>query len=202
MSYYIDRNAKSQPSLTEMTRRALEILHSETQDSPFGFFLLVEGSLIDSASHSNDPIAHLHDVLEFNSAFEVARRFIEQVGGILISTSDYESGGLSLGRDITPKYPEYKWLPEVLRNAIHSTRYLAIELVSNNGLFPCCKLVTLDPDVQKFIENTIMRDGLGIDDATEEEIRTLIAHRSDASFVDRALADMISQRAQIGVSLA
>src|SRR5437773_264015 len=107
MSYAIDRSPQIQPSLPEMAKAALEILHFATRDSKQGFFLLIEGSRIDMASHSNDPVGHVHDVLAFNSAFDIARNFIDQVGGVLISTSDHETGGISVGRQINATYPEY-----------------------------------------------------------------------------------------------
>jgi len=41
--------------------------------------------------------------------------------------------------------------------------------------------------------------GLGICDATKEEIDLLVSFRSSALLADFTLADMISRRAQIGV---
>ena len=133
MSYAIDRNPQIQPSLAEMAQTALEILTAATKSSKQGFFLLIEGSRIDMASHSNDPVGHVHDVLAFNSAFHVARTFIDQFGGVLISTSDHETGGLSVGRQVTVPYPEYVWYPEVLANANHSAEYLGYQIASYKG---------------------------------------------------------------------
>lgn len=133
MSYAIDRIPKLQPSLAEMAQTALDILHMSTKGSQKGFFLLIEGSRIDMASHSNDPVGHVHDVLAFNSAFHVARNFIDQVGGVLISTSDHETGGITVGRQVTTTYPEYVWFPEVLANASHSTEYLGHQIASYKG---------------------------------------------------------------------
>ena len=134
MSYTIDRVPSQQPSLAEMAQTALEALHKATVDSKEGFFLLIEGSRIDMASHSNDPVGHVHDVLAFNEAFHVARKFIEKHGGVLISTSDHETGGISVGRQINASYPEYVWYPEVLANASHSTEYLGYQLAANAGI--------------------------------------------------------------------
>jgi alkaline phosphatase len=118
-----------------MTQTALETLYHATKDSKNGFFLLVEGSRIDMASHSNDPVGHVYDVLAYNSAFDVARRFIDQVGGLVISASDHETGGITVGRQVTESYPDYVWYPEVLANASHSTEYLSLQIVSYNGYF-------------------------------------------------------------------
>lgn len=134
MPYAIDRIPSLHPSLAEMAQTALEVLHKSTANSQQGFFLLIEGSRIDMASHSNDPVGHVHDVLAFNDAFRVARKFIEEHGGVLISTSDHETGGLSVGRQINASYPEYVWYPEVIANANHSTEYLGYQLASNAGI--------------------------------------------------------------------
>lgn len=199
MSYSIDRAPESQPSLAEMTQIALETLHTATKDSRTGFFLLIEGSRIDMASHSNDPVGHVHDVLEFNSAFDVARTFIDKIGGVLISTSDHETGGISIGRQVTAGYPDYIWYPEVLVNATHSTEYLGYQIAANSG-FPCdINVIIVDDDIREYIEKTIVQEGLGIHDATKEEMKLLIKYRSNALFVDYILADMISRRARIGV---
>jgi hypothetical protein len=62
-------------------------------------------------------------------------------------------------------------------------------------------VLTKDDDVREFIEETIVKDGLGIYDATKAEIDKLISLRTSSSFAAYALADMISRRAQIGVYL-
>src|SRR5271170_560048 len=136
MSYSIDRIPSSQPSLAEMTQTALETLNAATKDSPNGFFLLIEGSRIDMASHSNDPVGHVHEVLAYNTAFSVAQKFIEEVGGVLISTSDHETGGISVGRQVTVEYPPYVWYPQVIANATHSTEYLGYKVASYKGSSP------------------------------------------------------------------
>ena len=60
-------------------------------------------------------------------------------------------------------------------------------------------MVTLGDDVRAFIEKEIIELGLGICDATKEEIDLLVSFRSSAVHADFTLADMISRRAQIGV---
>lgn len=134
MSFSIDRDPTVQPSLAEMTRVALNALDVSTRNSNSGFFLLIEGSRIDLASHSNDPAAHVHDVLAYNAAFKVAQEFVEHVGGVLISTSDHETGGISVGRQVARSF-DYFWFPSVLANASHSTEYLARQIAANTGAF-------------------------------------------------------------------
>jgi alkaline phosphatase len=52
MSYEIDRNPSLEPSLKEMSAKALSILSAATKESDNGFFLMIEGSRIDMAAHS------------------------------------------------------------------------------------------------------------------------------------------------------
>lgn len=106
MTFEIDRDSTIEPSLSEMTRKAIELL----EVGPNGFFLMVEGSRIDHAGHGNDAAAHLHEILEFDKSFEIAADFAADDGSTLVvSTSDHETGGLSLGRNSV-----YDWWPEVL----------------------------------------------------------------------------------------
>jgi alkaline phosphatase len=52
MSYEIDRQEDKEPSLREMSEKALNILRQATEGSDQGFFLMIEGSRIDMAAHS------------------------------------------------------------------------------------------------------------------------------------------------------
>lgn len=52
MDYELDRDPTTQPSLKDMTEKALITLNAASQKQGKGFFLMVEGSRIDMASHS------------------------------------------------------------------------------------------------------------------------------------------------------
>lgn len=71
MDFDIDRDPSKQPSLAEMTKKAIDVL-SKDKD---GFFLFVEGSEIDWASHANDPVGVISEVLAFDNAVKVALDF-------------------------------------------------------------------------------------------------------------------------------
>ncbi|MDD4025553.1 MAG: alkaline phosphatase [Kiritimatiellae bacterium] len=68
---------------------------------PEGFFMMVEGAMIDGASHSNDGAALVHEMLEFDRAIAKAMEFYksrpEEV--LIVVTSDHECGGLSLDEE-------------------------------------------------------------------------------------------------------
>ncbi len=90
----LSRDPEKEPSLAEMTDKAIEILSRNEK----GFFLLVEGSQIDWAAHGNDPAAFLADTLAFNQAVEKALDFAGRDGGtVVIVVSDHGTGGISMG---------------------------------------------------------------------------------------------------------
>ena len=100
--YEVDRRNKDDvyPSLDEMARTALAALSEATKDSEQGFFLMIEGSRIDHAGHGNDPVAQVHEVLAYDKAFSRVVEFLDKdsVNGVLVGTSDHETGGLATAR--------------------------------------------------------------------------------------------------------
>ena len=111
--FEIDRRAVNEtfPSLDEMARTALTALDIATKGSDKGFFLLIEGSRIDHAGHENDPAAQVHEVLAYDKAFNSVLQFLDRssVEGVAVSTSDHETGGLSVARrkySFTPNSPD------------------------------------------------------------------------------------------------
>lgn len=184
------------PSLEETTRTALRTLSEATKDSDQGFFVMIEGSRIDHAGHGNDPVAQAHEILAYDKAFAAVLEFIENdsTPTVLVGTSDHETGGLTLARQLSPSYPEYKWLPEVLARAEHSSEFLHSELtqyLKSTGLHAS------NNERRSYVRNHILHRHFGIDDATDAEVDKLIQPTSEspAAFV---FADMISRRAQIG----
>lgn len=100
--YEIDRRNEDDiyPSLHEMAEVALTALSEATRDSEKGFFLMIEGSRIDHAGHHNDPAAQVHEVLAYDKAFTSVLEFLknEPTEGVMVSTSDHETGGLATAR--------------------------------------------------------------------------------------------------------
>jgi alkaline phosphatase len=83
-----------QPTLEEMTRKAIEILSKERA----GFFLMVEGSQVDWACHANDPAHMLSDLLAYDKAVAAALDFAKRDGQTLVlAVSDHNTGGFSIG---------------------------------------------------------------------------------------------------------
>ncbi|PBP18443.1 alkaline phosphatase [Diplocarpon rosae] len=193
--FEIDRRSLNDvyPSLDEMARTALKALEAATRDNDKGFFLMIEGSRIDHAGHGNDPAAQVHEVLAYDAAFTSVVEFLERSedDGTLVATSDHETGGLSVARQLNPQYPSYKWYPQVLGNASHSSEHLARQLrahIAENGNHN---------ELGKYISEHLIQKGLGIMDASEQELQSLVENPLLSVYI---FADMISRRAQIGWS--
>lgn len=100
MAAEVDRQqvAPSQPTLAEMTAKAIEILAKD----PDGFFLMVEASQVDWACHANDPAHLIGDLLMFDKAAEIAVNFAQKDGSTLVLVlSDHNTGGFTVGNMAT-----------------------------------------------------------------------------------------------------
>ncbi len=86
------------PSLAQITAKAIEML-----DNDDGFFLMVEGGLIDWACHANDAAMVLRETLSLEYAVREALKFQEKAPDetLIIVTGDHETGGLSLATNGT-----------------------------------------------------------------------------------------------------
>ena len=106
----IDRDTLREPSLAQMTAKALELL----RPAPRGFFVVIEGGRIDDAGHDDDPAALAREVLAYDRAVALALAFARREGRTLVvSVADHETGGLALGRRVGTVEP----LPAVRRFA-------------------------------------------------------------------------------------
>jgi alkaline phosphatase len=68
MSYELDRDPAQEPSLAQMTGKALDVLSK----NPKGFFLMVEGGRIDHALHGTNAARALSDTIAFDDAIKAA----------------------------------------------------------------------------------------------------------------------------------
>lgn len=65
---------------------------------------------------SNDPAAHVHDIWEYHQTAEAVLEFAKShPNTVVISTSDHETGGLTVGRQVGEDYPEYKWYISIIK---------------------------------------------------------------------------------------
>ncbi|XP_022175136.1 membrane-bound alkaline phosphatase-like [Myzus persicae] len=85
MKYHLKADASIQPTLAEMTRTAIEILKKEEN----GFFLFVEGGLIDGAHHQTVARLALDETVEFSKAVQQAVDMTSEDDTLIVVTSDH-----------------------------------------------------------------------------------------------------------------
>jgi alkaline phosphatase len=180
MSYEINRDPADQPSLAEMTAKALDLV----DDDEDGYFLMVEASRIDHAGHSNDAAAHLHDILAYNEAVAVALEKARTDGNTLfVSVSDHETGGMSLGIDGV-----YAWEPAALGRVQASHRVILDEALSS---------VTIEGESVPVIQPSVIQAQTGIE-LSNEDIAQLRSNVDDRGALESLLSDMISRATRVG----
>lgn len=150
LSWEIDRDPTTTPSLRQMSEAALRLLRSS---SDTGFFILIEGSKIDKAAHPNDAATMLREILQFDETVGAVLDFARTDGQTLVViTADHETGGLSLGRGVVTSVSEaeaslhtrslraeakgefesqYSYLPEVLERVSMSSEMMVAEALSS-----------------------------------------------------------------------
>lgn len=79
------QKSDSQPTLAEMTRSAISILQREKK----GYFLFVEGGLIDWAHHLNLAELALDETVEMSAAVRVAINMTSEKDTLVVVTSDH-----------------------------------------------------------------------------------------------------------------
>lgn len=91
MTYDLDRDAAKEPSLAQMTTKAIDLLNSKKS----GFFLMVEGGRIDHALHANNARRALQETVAFDDAVKVALDKMQQVdpglkNTLVVVTADHD----------------------------------------------------------------------------------------------------------------
>ena len=91
MAYDLDRDAAKEPSLAEMTTRAIDQLKTNNN----GMFLMVEGGRIDHALHETTARKALQDTLAFDAAIKVAIDKMQVIdpglkNTLIVATADHD----------------------------------------------------------------------------------------------------------------
>ncbi|CAF0976264.1 unnamed protein product [Brachionus calyciflorus] len=96
MSYEIERDDSLEPSLTEMTLKAIDLLKQNKN----GYFLLVEGGRIDHGHHNNQAHKAIGDFVAFDEAIGHALKTVSLEDTLIVVTADHSHaftiGGNSL----------------------------------------------------------------------------------------------------------
>lgn len=131
MSNDIDRDPDKEPSLSEMTEKAIEVLSQNKK----GFFLMVEGSKVDWSAHDNDPVGVITEYLAFDRAVAKAIDFAKTDGSTaVIVLPDHGNGGISLGNSQTSRGYDRKTYSELfdnLKKAKRTAEHFGLEFKSS-----------------------------------------------------------------------
>ena len=183
MAYEFDRPLlrPQEPTLAEMTKKAIEILAR----NPKGFFLFVEGSKVDWASHAHDPVGVISDVLAFDDAVGVALDFAKKKKQTLVlAFTDHGNGGMSIGSSSADKI--YSRLPyEAVFAPLKKAR------LTGEGVE---KMLAGDLSEEKIKE--VVAEYYGIGDLKSDEIKAI--RQSKTGSLNKVLGPMMSSRSNIG----
>ena len=182
MAYELDRRKErpQEPRLADMAKKAIEILST----NPKGFFLLVEGSKVDWASHAHDPVGVVSETLAFDEAVGVVLDFAKKNRQTLVlAFADHSTGGMSLGNKSTDK--NYSKLPYEAVFAPLKKATLTAEGVER----------MLAGDLSEEKVKNVIAEHYGINDLSSEEIKTI---RGTKRPLNQILGPMMSKRSNIG----
>ncbi|OMJ23074.1 Alkaline phosphatase [Smittium culicis] len=194
MDYEIDRDPLKQPSLSAMADKAIKILSDSSSKANTGFFLMIEGSRIDMAAHSNDPATHIREIISYWDTVKLVRKFVDKnPNTVVISVSDHETGGLSVARQLGPEYPDYLWNPKALTNV-----KMSIEKISKKLLYFFNDNQNSNLDAKReFVKNVVFTKWLQIHEFEKEEVEALTTAEK-STILRQFLSDIISKRALLG----
>jgi alkaline phosphatase len=188
MAYDIDRaaTAPTEPSLSEMTAKAIDLLTASPKSLKTGFFLFVEGSKIDWAAHANDPSGLTYDLLAFDAAVKIALDFAKKDGSTLvIVVSDHGTGGITIG---TKDDKNYSLTDD--DDVVVPMRRVKL---TGEGID---RLIAGEASEAKI--RSIIADNWGITDLSAEEIAAITDSMGKKKALTSILGPMLSRRARLG----
>ncbi len=86
MSYELDRDPSKEPSIAEMTAKAIDVLSKNKK----GYFLMVEAGRIDHALHATNAKRALADVVALDEAVKLAISKVDLTNTLIIVTADHD----------------------------------------------------------------------------------------------------------------
>lgn len=86
MSYELDRDASKEPSIADMTAKAIDVLSKNKK----GYFLMVEAGRIDHALHGTNAKRALADVVALDEAVKLAISKVDLTNTLIIVTADHD----------------------------------------------------------------------------------------------------------------
>lgn len=184
LSYDLDRDPALEPSLGDMTQKALDVL----SQNPDGFFLMVEGSKVDWAAHANDPVGIVSDVLAFDNAVAKAVQFAKKDGNtLIIAMTDHGNSGISIGdRSTSTNYDKTHWTSFI--NPLKKAK------VTGEGFEAILESQSAKQDPVKI--RALAQEWLGVDDLTDAEVKNIMGAKADS--LNYVVGPILAERAKIG----
>ena len=101
--------SETQPHLSTMAERAIELLDAKTQSQSKGFFLQIEGASVDKQDHAANACGQIGELVEFDNAVQVALDYqLANPDTLIIVTADHahtsqivEAGSTTPGVTVT-----------------------------------------------------------------------------------------------------
>lgn len=182
ISYDFDRDPLLEPSLAEMTSKALEILARDRD----GFFVMIEGAKIDWAAHANDAVGVISDLLAFDRAVKVALDFAKKDRNtILIVVTDHGNSGLTIGNSSTNS--GYDELP--LAAVLGPLQKAKVTGEGLEALMPADRANTAEI-------RQVLADHYGIADPTDAELDAIA--KAKTGKLNFTVGPMLGMRARLG----
>jgi len=179
MAYDLDRDPAKEPSLAEMTGKAITTLAANKK----GFFLMVEGSKVDWAAHANDPVGIVTDIIAFDKACKVALDFAKgNKDTVVVVVSDHGNSGFSIGNKATTgSYDKtnYSAFVDPIKRATRTGEGLEA-------------LINAD----KSNVREVVAQYYGITDLTDAEVEAI--GKAQPGSLNYAVGPMLAERAKIG----
>lgn len=202
LAFEVDRHRTNQPSLSESVEKVLKLLQKNPQAQKNGFFMLIEGSRIDHAGHSNDAGAMAHDAIEFDRTVGKVKEFLANSGTntAVVSAADHGTGGMTLGRN-----GKYAWDPLVLKRTTMSTELMydlledALKACKNSRRTRTCeKRLELQAKIYARASNGIDEFPADRLEGMRKAIDKLVDGTGDMDDVTQQIAWAISDAAAVG----
>lgn len=187
IGYQIDlarQYPRTEPTLTEMVGKALDVLSSTDDRKPF--FLLVEAGKVDLAEHVHDAASQFWELKDYMSAVETVKSFADKhKNTIVIAVADHETGGISLGAESQLyTYPKpYWWEPSLLYGVSASGDYMVGQIQAGVSV------------------RDVLTTYANIADPTTEEVASIddaIENGKTVFWISSSINNVVANRVQIG----
>jgi len=141
--------------LTEMTKKALALLHSKSSQPPF--LLMLEASQIDWCGHANDIACAMAEMRDMAATMNLIKQFIDKnPNTIFVATADHSTGGLSIGAK-----GQYQWGANVVRNIKATAPTIARQLLASKSnwkiVWQALTQIKLADDEQKKLDALVVQ---------------------------------------------